>query len=264
MNSYTLMGLDDEEEGEEISSPVMEIYGPEYLRKPMVTDVENFYRHHEEKHGFSGMLRIIDCTDWEWFGFPYAFKAQYVRLDHGSNLFILLEAVVSKDLWIWHAFFGVVGSNNDINVLYQPPLFNDLKTGLAPEIPFVANGMIPEPADDDHKRILYKKKQESVRKDVEQAFGVLKKKWAILANPTRALRKDRIINMMHTCIILYNMIRKYKKYVISLKWFPEEAHQPEDMLRNEEQVQQVMRWIGSSQVHQNLRYDLIEHLAQNA
>ncbi|GJS64147.1 ALP1-like protein isoform X1 [Tanacetum coccineum] len=106
--------------------------------------------------------------------------------------------VASQDLWIWHAFFGVAGSNNDINVLYQSPIFNDLKTGRAPEIPFVANGVtypsgyylvdgiypelaplvktIPEPADDDHKRILFKQKQESARKDVERAFGVLKKK----------------------------------------------------------------------------------------
>lgn len=29
---------------------------------------------------------------------------------------IMLKAVASVDLWIWHAFFGV-GSNNDINVL---------------------------------------------------------------------------------------------------------------------------------------------------
>ncbi|GKD97508.1 ALP1-like protein [Tanacetum coccineum] len=177
---------------------VLEIYGPEYLRKPTVTDVEKLYRHHEEKHGFPRMVGSLDYTDWEWFGCPYAFKAQYVRRDHGSNPFILLEAVASQDLWIWHAFFGVVGSNNDINVLYQSPLFNDLKTGRAHEIPFMANGVtyssgyylvdgihpelatlvktIPEPADDDHKRILYKIKQESARKDVEQAFGVLKKK----------------------------------------------------------------------------------------
>ncbi|GKB77205.1 ALP1-like protein isoform X1 [Tanacetum coccineum] len=95
------------------------------------------------------------------------------------------------NLWIWNVFFDVVGSNNDINVLYQSPLFNDLKTGRAPtpEIPFVANGVpypwryylldgiyselatlvktIPEP-DDDHKGISYKLKQESARKDVEQ------------------------------------------------------------------------------------------------
>nr|GFB38308.1 reverse transcriptase domain-containing protein [Tanacetum cinerariifolium] len=78
-------------------------------------------------------------------------------------------------------FFGGDGSNNDINVLYQSPLFNDLKTGRAPEILFVANGVtypwgynlvdeiypelvtldktILEPAGDDNKRILYKIKQ---------------------------------------------------------------------------------------------------------
>ncbi|GJW99439.1 ALP1-like protein isoform X1 [Tanacetum coccineum] len=79
---------------------VMEIYGPEFLRKPTVTDVEKLYRYHEEKHGFPGMLGSFDCTDWEWFGCPYAFKGQYVRRDHGSNPFILLEAVASDDLWI--------------------------------------------------------------------------------------------------------------------------------------------------------------------
>ncbi|GKB30618.1 ALP1-like protein isoform X1 [Tanacetum coccineum] len=79
---------------------VMDICGPEYLRKPTVTDIEKLYRHHEEKHGFPGMLGSLDCTYWEWFGCPYAFKGQYVRRDYGSNPFILLEAVASQDLWI--------------------------------------------------------------------------------------------------------------------------------------------------------------------
>ncbi|GKD17211.1 ALP1-like protein isoform X1 [Tanacetum coccineum] len=100
---------------------VMEIYGPDYLRKPTMTDVENFIGITKKSTGFRG--------------------SQYVRCDHGSNPFILLEAIESQDLWIWHAFFGIAGSNNDINVLYQSPLFNDLKTGRAPEIPFVANGV---------------------------------------------------------------------------------------------------------------------------
>ncbi|GKC47346.1 ALP1-like protein isoform X1 [Tanacetum coccineum] len=131
---------------------VMQIYGPEYLRKPTVTDVEKLYLRHEEKHGFSGMLGSLDCTDWELFTCGYG----------------MLSSVL-------------LGSNNDINVLYQSPLFNDLKTGRAPEIPFEANyvtyrsgyylvdGIYPElvplvktiakPADDDHKRIMYKQKQ---------------------------------------------------------------------------------------------------------
>ncbi|GJW57289.1 ALP1-like protein [Tanacetum coccineum] len=140
---------------------VMEIYGPEFLRKPMVTDIEKLHLHHEEKHGFSGMLGSLDCTDWEWFDCLYAFKAQHVRRDHGLNPFILLEVVAS-------GYYLVDG----------------IYSKLAPLVK-----TIPEPSDDDHKRILYKENEESARKDVERAFGVLKKKWAILANPTRAPKK---------------------------------------------------------------------------
>ncbi|GJW30625.1 ALP1-like protein isoform X1 [Tanacetum coccineum] len=83
-----------------ICTSLMEICGPEYLRKPSMTDVVKLYRHHEKKHGFSGMLGSLYCTDWEWFGCPYGHKGKYVRRDHGPNLFILLEVVASQDLWI--------------------------------------------------------------------------------------------------------------------------------------------------------------------
>nr|GEW81155.1 protein ALP1-like [Tanacetum cinerariifolium] len=218
----------------------------------------------------------IDCTG------KKAFPRNYVIRDHGPNPFILLKVVASQYLLIWHAFFGVAGLTIDITVLYQSPLFNDLKTGQAPKIPFVANnvtypwgyylvdGIYPElmtliktiskPTDDDNKRILYKLKQESARKYVERVFGVLKKKWVILANPAQALKKQRIIKMMYTCIILHNIIRKFKRVAISPTWFPEEAHQPYDLERSAEQVRQVMRHVRSAQAHQNLRVDLVEHV----
>ncbi|GKE44309.1 hypothetical protein Tco_1471593 [Tanacetum coccineum] len=47
----------------QLAYAVMEIYGPEFLRKPAVTDIEKLYRHHEEKHRFLEMLVSIDCTD---------------------------------------------------------------------------------------------------------------------------------------------------------------------------------------------------------
>ncbi|GJR28995.1 ALP1-like protein [Tanacetum coccineum] len=100
-------------------------------------------------------------------------------------------------------------------------------------------------------------------KDAERAFVVLKKKWAILANLTRALKKEGIMNMMYTCIILHNMIRKFKGVAISPTWFPEEAHQPDDLELSPEQVRQVMRHIRSTQAHQNIRADLIKHLSRN-
>ncbi|GJY05041.1 ALP1-like protein [Tanacetum coccineum] len=166
-----------------ICNAVIELYGREYLRQPTCTDMEKLYPHHEQKHGFPRIIGSIDCTDWPWENRPYAFKAQFCRGDHESDLVILLEAIASKDLWIWHAFFGVFGMNNDVNVLRQSPIFNDLKGGKAPDVPFVANdvtykreyyltdGIYPEwsvlmnsisnPGSNDHKRIMYKTAHEA-------------------------------------------------------------------------------------------------------
>ncbi|GJS85769.1 ALP1-like protein [Tanacetum coccineum] len=116
----------------------LKLYGEEYLRRPMQTDVEKLYVFHEKKHGFPGMLGSIDCTKWSWL-ISQAYRAQFSRGDSGSEPFILIEAVASQDLWIWHAFFGVAGSNNDVNVLRLSSILNDLKIGKASEVPFVAN-----------------------------------------------------------------------------------------------------------------------------
>lgn len=45
---------------------------------------------------------------------------------HIRTNFLTLEAVASQNLWIWHAFFGVLEFNNDLNVLNQSPLFSDI------------------------------------------------------------------------------------------------------------------------------------------
>ena len=42
---------------------------------------------------------------------------------HCHELTIILEVVASQDLWIWHAFFGLPGSLNDINVLDRSSIF---------------------------------------------------------------------------------------------------------------------------------------------
>jgi len=62
---------------------------------------------------------------WYWHNCPFAWKGQYTRGDQGVST-IMLEAVALHDLWIWHTFFGVPGSNNDINVLNQSQLFTNI------------------------------------------------------------------------------------------------------------------------------------------
>ncbi|GJS78751.1 hypothetical protein Tco_0728632 [Tanacetum coccineum] len=42
---------------------IIQIFGPEFLRKPTLIDVERLYAFHENKHGLPGMLGSLDCTD---------------------------------------------------------------------------------------------------------------------------------------------------------------------------------------------------------
>ncbi|XP_071739195.1 uncharacterized protein [Rutidosis leptorrhynchoides] len=120
---------------------IIDLYGREYLRKPTATDVARLYSAHEEKHGFKGMLGSIDCMHWAWKNCPVGWKGQYTRGDHGHPT-IMLEAVASYDMWIWHSFLGMAGSNNDINVLNHSPLFDSLKKDTAAPSPFEVNGQV--------------------------------------------------------------------------------------------------------------------------
>jgi hypothetical protein len=75
---------------------------------------------------------------WEWKNCPSAWHGQYTR--HASEPTIIVEVVASKDLWIWHAFFGLPGSLNDINVLHHSHLFAKLAEGEGLEVNYTING----------------------------------------------------------------------------------------------------------------------------
>nr|GFA48083.1 hypothetical protein [Tanacetum cinerariifolium] len=119
---------------------IISLYMTEYLRKPTLEDVENVYNKHLTAHGFSGMLVSIDCMHWELKNCPVSWERQYDRGDKKYPI-IMLEAVASQDLWIWNAFFGVKGANNDINVLENSPLFDNHLNDTAPVLPYVVNGV---------------------------------------------------------------------------------------------------------------------------
>ncbi|GKB31709.1 zinc finger, CCHC-type containing protein [Tanacetum coccineum] len=70
---------------------------------------------------------------------PKSLHGQFKRRDHKYPT-LMLETVADHKLWIWHAYFGVPGANNDLNVLYGSPLFDDVLADRAPEPPFVVNG----------------------------------------------------------------------------------------------------------------------------
>nr|GEV67763.1 hypothetical protein [Tanacetum cinerariifolium] len=212
---------------------IISLYMAEYLRKPTLEDVENVYNKHLTAHGFSGMLRSIDCMHREWKNCPVSWQGQYGRGDKKYPI-IMLEAVASQDLWIWHAFFGVAGANNDINVLDNFLLFDDLLNDTAPVLPYVVNGVgyekgyyladgiYPQWATfvksftvaNDAKHAYFKKRQEGTRKDVERTFGVLQGCWGIIQQPSRSYHVNTLRRVMYSCIILHNMILKDQKMAV--------------------------------------------------
>ena len=105
------------------------IYTEEYLHKPTWRDLQRLLQK-AEAQGFPGMIGSIDCMHWQWKNCPTAWQGDYGNRKGQKS--IILEAVASFDTWVWHAFFGVAGSQNDLNVLGQSPVFNDVLRGHAP------------------------------------------------------------------------------------------------------------------------------------
>jgi len=85
---------------------VVEIFETEYLRHPNEADTAHLLALNE-KRGFPRMLGSIDCMHWAWKNCPVESKGQYKG--HVNKPTVILEAVASHDLWIWHAFFGCLG-----------------------------------------------------------------------------------------------------------------------------------------------------------
>ncbi|XP_028059584.1 uncharacterized protein LOC114263284 [Camellia sinensis] len=79
---------------------------------------------------------------------------------------------------------------------------------------YLADGIYPQwstfvktiPSLQGNKRKHFAAAQESARKDVERAFGVLQARFAIVHGPTRSWERKTLKNIMKACIILHNMI----------------------------------------------------------
>ncbi|KAL7607680.1 hypothetical protein Lser_V15G13332 [Lactuca serriola] len=208
-----------------------------------------------------------------------AYHGQFTQGDHGHPT-VVLEAVASQDMWIWHAFFGSPGSINDINVLNCSPIFNNIYDGSVPDSSFqvhgtpykygyyLVDGIYPEyavfvksfSAPHGSRRKKFKRAQERAMKDVERAFGALKKRWFILKKPAAYLGEEKLQEIMYTCIILHNMIIEDEGRAICV--FDEEEIIPETQpikIGGEEYINRRAE-IRCNETFHNLRNDLVEHI----
>jgi hypothetical protein len=174
-------------------------FGKFHLRQPTLSDFEKQLAINEA-HGFPGMFASLDYMHYEWNNYPVAWQGDYGDRDGKKS--IILEVIADEGLHIWHDFFLLLGSNNDLNVLDRSPLVHNMLTSSAHDMRFVVNGCeydryylltdgiylewacfvqsihLPK----DAKRAYFAERQEVVSKDVERCFGVLQARFAIIRN----------------------------------------------------------------------------------
>ncbi|GJU48040.1 ALP1-like protein isoform X1 [Tanacetum coccineum] len=164
-------------------------------------------------------------------------------------------------------------------------LFDDLLDDIAPVVPYdvngvtfekgyyVADGIYPQWAAfvksftvaRDERNAVFKRRQESARKDVERAFGVLQGRRHIIAQSARAWTVNKLRRIMYTCIILHNMILKNQKFALSnigdTYIFPR-ANLAWSWIERCEVQRKQAKELRDKQTHAKLQRNLIEHVWQ--
>ncbi|KAI5322905.1 hypothetical protein L3X38_031977 [Prunus dulcis] len=190
------------------------LYTRDYLRRPTPRDLQRLLQKAKAR-GFPGMIGNIDCIHWQWKNCPTAWQGDYGNRKGQKS--IILEVVAGFDTWVWHAFFGVAGSQNDLNVLGQSPVFNDVLRGQGPNVTYEVNNTV-------YQTGYYLAEGIYPRKDVERCFGILQARWLIIRGAARMFDEEILRSIMMTCIILHNMIVEDE-----YDYDPSEVYEPDPM-----------------------------------
>jgi hypothetical protein len=276
---------------ERFAEGVMDKFGGEYYRGPASVDMQRLLQIGEDC-GFPGMLGSIGCMHWEWESCPPKWIRRLNHSDRGVST-IVLEAVASQDLRIWHASYSVFGSINDVNVLDDSSFFTEALKGEAPQVQFSINKsqynmgyylvseIYPEcsvfmktiPFPRTEKEQLFARYQEEARKDVQRAFGLLESRFPIVRGPIRFFETTTLGKILQACIILHNMAIEDEKDITSACFdsrsreasatstvLPSNVStEPADCLAK---ILQRNATVCSEPTHGQLRMDLVEHVWQ--
>jgi hypothetical protein len=207
-----------------------EVYHGEYLRSPTPQDLQKINNLHQVVHGRNGLFGHIDCMHTGWKNCPKGWNGRFDGKEGDPT--IVFEGVCDYNLWFWHAAYGFAGTMNDLNILNASPLMSTFLEGKFDEVE-QASGVVPfEVGGEEFNKMFitcdgiypmyarfvktishpcglqqerYTKWQESTRKDIERAFGVLQQCFQYVCTPIQMHSLKLIGKRIRSCIILHNM-----------------------------------------------------------
>jgi hypothetical protein len=84
------------------------------------------------------MFASFDCMYYEWKICPIAWQGDFGDMDGKKP--IILEAIANGGLHIWHAFFGLSGFKNNLNILDWFLLVHSMLISKARDMHSIVNG----------------------------------------------------------------------------------------------------------------------------
>ncbi|XP_042465938.1 uncharacterized protein LOC122048440 [Zingiber officinale] len=214
---------------------------------------------------------------------------EYVRIGETTTIKSMKFFVKAVILIFGDEYLRSLNSNDIARLLTvgEKQGFPELAEGHAPKVNYsinghdytmgyyLADGIYPAwstfvktiPTPQGRKRQLFALTQESTRKDVKRAFGVLQARFAIVRGPTRYFCQSVLKDIMMACIILHNMIVEDERdsYL--------RAHDFDYDQEDDTNLEPISRYptsqfvdflqchhgIRNKETHSQLQVDLIEH-----
>ena len=192
----------------------------------------------------NGMMGSLDCMHTQWKNCPKAWQALYKSGKESGGPTVVLEAMSDYDFWFWHASFGYAGSLNDLNILNLSPFLECLVDGSFKTLEEAA-GIVPFYVGDENfnalfalvdgiyprysqivkgismpvtaEEIAFSAWQESSRKDIERAFGMLQCRFQVMTRPFTPCRLTKIsttVSSVSSCIIRASPTESWREMYI--------------------------------------------------
>lgn len=234
--------------------------------------------------GFPGCIGSTDCVHIRWERCPSAWTSAYKNGKH-TYTSIAYEMTVTHSKKLQATTTGHYGTASDRTIVkfdgfVQHVRENKLYTNAEFELQIGENDWVTEKGvyllvdggyhkwrimqcpykhTADADRVRWSEFAESVRKDVECSFGILKKRFQFLKNGVNWQSKNDIDNAVFSCVILHNMLHDFDGY--DERWENEICNNHND---KEEQVvlDRIRRRVVKA-TENNIDYSTIGRLFNN-
>ncbi|CAB1105184.1 unnamed protein product [Ectocarpus sp. CCAP 1310/34] len=204
---------------------------PVWVRMPNEDELKDIMKTYDEV-GMSGAMGSMDGTHIEWTLCPYSQRTSHIGKEGYATL--VYNVAVSHDMRVLSCTRGFPGAQNDKTIIKFDKFAMAVRNGWYKDVEYTLKGedgadikekgpwlivdggyhnwkqlQSPIRAPSNKAESGFKRQLESVRKDSECCFGVVKGRFRICKMQFLYRKKERIDNIFFTCIILHNMLLAY-------------------------------------------------------